>query len=232
MGLRERSASLYGAGPYYLAKLMIALPSETFPFIIQNTILYWIMPFNHSAGSYLMFLLISCSMAFASIGIAFFLGITANGNAGLASGMVAPIALILMLTGGFFINFATIPVYVAWIKDVSYLSFAYQGLCINEFVSRTILIGDTSYDGECFAGQEAICRKGASVLSNLFSNGEDDRTADEWSSQMWMNLFYILILIVIFNLLAYLMLLTKGPKYLVRKGPEKHAIASPKGNVQ
>lgn len=34
----------------------------------------------------------------------------------------------------------------------------------------------------------------------------------------WMNLLYIVIVIVITNVIAFLVLLVKGPKYLQRKG--------------
>jgi len=92
--LRERMNNLYGVGPYYLAKLLVAIPVELAPLLLQNTISYWLLQFNHSFIRYLVFLLFTCGMAFASIGIGFLLAVAAGGNVQAASAGVAPIALL------------------------------------------------------------------------------------------------------------------------------------------
>ena len=42
-------------------------------------------------------------------------------------------AIILLFAGGLYINLDSIPVWIRWVSDISYLSFAYEGLCVNEF---------------------------------------------------------------------------------------------------
>ena len=138
---RERTAKLYAAVPYYFAKVAISFPFDILPLILGGTITYWALDFDHSFVKFMAFLFFFCLMTCCSAGIGFLLSILAGGNAQLASAGVAPLALILMLLGGFYVNTETIPSYLAWISHVSYLNFSFEGLCINEFRGSVLLAG-------------------------------------------------------------------------------------------
>jgi hypothetical protein len=215
--LRERMNNLYGVGPYYMAKLLVAIPVELLPLFVQNTITYWVLQFNHSFSRYLVFLLFTFGMAFASIGIGFVLAVAAGGNVQAASAGVAPIALLFLLLGGFYINSSTIPVWISWFSKIEYVRFVYEGLAINQFNGGIVTAEGVhaESDGSCPPGSILIqtCEEGTTVLNNLFNNGAV-QSEQEWYTQMWMYLTFIIISIVVFNLLAYLVLLSKGPKYL------------------
>ena len=148
--LRERAASLYSTGPYYLAKVCVSAPFELLPIVLGNTVSFWLLDLNHTPEAYLLFLLFCAGMAFSSIGISFILAVLAEGNVQAASAGIGPIAIILLLLGGFYINVETIPVFIRWLAKVSYLSFAYQGLCISQFADRTLTVGGVVADhGVC-----------------------------------------------------------------------------------
>ena len=55
-------------------------------------------------------------MNLCSIGLAFFLAALAGGNAELASAFIAPAAIILLFTGGFYINTDSIPGWITWVR--------------------------------------------------------------------------------------------------------------------
>jgi ABC-type multidrug transport system ATPase subunit len=217
--LRERMNNLYSVAPYYMAKLLVAIPVELGPLFIQNTISFWALQFKHSVDRYLVFLLFTCGMAFASIGIGFLLAVAAGGNVQAASAGVAPIALLFLLLGGFYINTSTIPVWIRWFSKIEYIRFVYEGLAINQFNGGLVTADGVhaQADGTCppgtDAGKAATCAEGTTVLNNLFNNGAV-KTEHEWSVQMWMYVAFILISILVFNFLAYSVLLMKGPKYL------------------
>merc|ERR1712110_1227231 len=126
--LRERMNNLYSIAPYYLAKLLVALPVELVPLVFQNTLAFWVLQFNHSLERYVVFLLFTCSMSLASISVGFMIAVVSGGNIQGASAAVSPIALLLMLLGGFYINSSTIPVWITWFSHIEYLRFAYEGL--------------------------------------------------------------------------------------------------------
>merc|ERR1719440_516732 len=169
---------------------------------------------------YLFFLALSSGMALSSIGVAFTLAVAAGGNVQAASAGIGPIAIILLLLGGFYINVETIPVFIRWLAKVSYLSFAYQGLCISQFADRTLTVGGVVADGGvCPPGTEAQCMPGSEVLDKLFNDGVP-RPSEEWEQLMWRKLAYILACVAVFNSVAYLVLCRKGPKYVPWKEPQ------------
>merc|ERR1712050_446345 len=165
--LRERMNNLYAVGPYYLAKLLVALPVELIPLLVSNTVSYWALPFTHEVSCYLVFLLCTCGMAFASIGIGFLLAVAAGGNAQAASAGVGPIALLFLLLGGFYINSSTIPVWIRWISKIEYVRFVYEALAINEFNGGIVTANGVhaQSDGSC-PPQATLkqCEEGVAVL--------------------------------------------------------------------
>lgn len=213
--LRERMGNLYSVGPYYLAKLLVALPFELIPLLITNTVSFWWLDLNHSGGRYFFFVAFSASTALSSISVAFTLAVAANGNVQAASAGVGPIAIILLLLGGFYINLSTIPPYVRWISEISYLSFSYQGLCINEFGGD-----ENGGRGEkLIAGGEVAY--GNEVLSKLFKKSDKSlfNDAEYWEEEKLHRFLYILVWVLVMNFFAYFVLLVKGPKYLRMSSP-------------
>eukprot|EP00441_Pelagodinium_beii_P040033 CAMPEP_0197626442 /NCGR_PEP_ID=MMETSP1338-20131121/5408_1 /TAXON_ID=43686 ORGANISM="Pelagodinium beii, Strain RCC1491" /NCGR_SAMPLE_ID=MMETSP1338 /ASSEMBLY_ACC=CAM_ASM_000754 /LENGTH=636 /DNA_ID=CAMNT_0043196983 /DNA_START=45 /DNA_END=1955 /DNA_ORIENTATION=+ len=214
--LRERMNNAYSVGPYYLAKLMIAIPGELGPLIAGNTVAYWALKLNHSPEGYLQFLLFTCGMTFASVGLGFMLAAATGGNIQAASAAVGPIALMFLLLGGFYINDSTIPIWIAWLGKVSYVSWSFRGLAINQFNGYTVKAPgfELQDDGSCIPGTDSsFCLEGGKILGNLFNDGVA-KTDEEWNGMMWSMFFYIIICVAIFNSLAYLVLLAKGPKYM------------------
>lgn len=236
--MRERMNNLYSAGPYYLAKLLVALPVEIAPLFVQNTLTYWLLKFNHSADKYLVFLLFTSGMSLASIGVGFLLAVAAGGNVQAASAIVAPVALILMLLGGFYINTSTLPVWIGWLGQIDYMKWVYQALAINEFNGDVIIVkeapdgqaipDDAVVDGKCnptvidaivkriaTPGLKPtdLCIDGITYLNQNFNNG-DVHTEEEWVGIMWRYLIFIGVFIAVFHSLACFVLYTKGPKYL------------------
>jgi hypothetical protein len=217
--LRERMANLYFVGPYYLAKLLVALPFELVPLLITNTVSFWWLDLNHSLAGYAFFVALSSGMALSSIGVAFTLAVAANGNVQAASAGIGPIAIVLLLLGGFYINLQTIPVYVRWISQISYLSFSYQGLCINEFGGD-----ENGGRGERLVtdgGDPADIMYGNQVLSKLFGNNDESLFTDAqyWDDKKLHCFLYVICWILIMNFFAYTLLLMKGPKYLRMSTP-------------
>merc|ERR1711988_1728706 len=118
--LRERMNNLYAMAPYYLAKVLVAIPLEILPLAIGNTIAFWWLKLDHTLEKYFVFLLFTFGTTIASVGIGFLLASATGGNVQAASAAVGPIALIFLLLGGFFINKSTIPVWISWLANIDY----------------------------------------------------------------------------------------------------------------
>jgi ATP-binding cassette subfamily G (WHITE) protein 2 len=212
--LRERMNNLYAMAPYYVAKVFVAIPLEILPLVIGNTVAFWWLKLDHTFTKYCVFLLFACGTSLCSVGIGFLLAAATGGNIQAASACVGPIALIFLLLGGFFINTSTIPVWINWLANINYISWAYEGQAISQFSHAKIAVPGGLEHGSCLAGSSPLqCQDGVETLNNLFNNGQT-RTEDEWESVMWSRFGYICISIAVYNILGYLVLLAKGPKYL------------------
>lgn len=215
--IRERMNNLYAVGPYYLAKLFVAVPMELAPLLVGNTFAYWCLDFTHSVHQYFMFLLFACGMTFASVGIGFVLAVAAGGNVQAASAAVAPIALLMLLLGGFYVNTSTIPVWISWLSKLEYMRFVYEGLAINEFNGQVLAADSTCVDasGACSTLKRCVGLCIDDVLGSLFAPGQPKKTEQQWEAIMWKQFLYVMISICVFWSVGYFVLLTKGPKYLV-----------------
>lgn len=214
--LRERMNNLYAMAPYYVAKVLVAIPVELFPLVVGNSVAYWWLKLNHSIWRYLAFMVFTCGMTFASVGLGFMLAAATGGNIQAASAAVGPLAIVFLLLGGFYINTSTIPAWLAWLSKINYVAWAYTGLAINEFNGISVKSADypAQPDGSCLPGADPVdCEDGTHILGVLFNNGIS-RTQQDWEAIMWSRFLYIVICIGIFNFLGYLVLLAKGPRYL------------------
>eukprot|EP00927_Polykrikos_kofoidii_P085093 TRINITY_DN9153_c0_g1_i3.p1 TRINITY_DN9153_c0_g1~~TRINITY_DN9153_c0_g1_i3.p1 ORF type:complete len:662 (+),score=85.88 TRINITY_DN9153_c0_g1_i3:47-1987(+) len=214
--LRERMNNLYAMAPYFMGKLAVALPVELMPLLVGNSVAFWLLKLDHNVGRYFEYLLFTGGMTFSSVGLGFMLAAATGGNIQAASAAVGPIALIFLLLGGFFINQSTIPAAISWFSKVSYVTWSYQGLCISQFNRRTISVKgvELTPDGTCPSDSTRMtCESGVDILSDNWNNGKH-LSEHEWEATMWLYLVFILICICVFNFLAYLVLVVKGPKYL------------------
>jgi|Transcript_67204 ATP-binding cassette subfamily G (WHITE) protein 2 len=209
--LRERMNNLYAMAPYYLAKVLVAVPLEILPLVVGNTVAYWWLKLDHQFDKYCIFLLFTCACTLSSVGIGFLLASATGGNVQAASAAVGPIALIFLLLGGFFINTSTIPVWISWLANIDYIQWAYEGQAINQLLHAHISIPGGLQHGSCSAS--SFCDDGVEQLNKIFNNG-NPKSEDEWEAIMWRKFAFICIAIGVYNFLGYLVLLAKGPKYL------------------
>ncbi|CAM9625062.1 unnamed protein product, partial [Phaeothamnion confervicola] len=127
----ERSQDTYGIGPYFASKLVAELPiSALFPNIF-SLILIPMSGLNLSPGRVLRFLGITTLEAFASSALGLLVGAVApSEDSALAMGPA--LMTLFIIFSGFYINSGNIPPYLKWIKEVSVIKWAFEGLCVNE----------------------------------------------------------------------------------------------------
>ena len=82
---------------------------------------------------------------------------------------VAPAFVILFLMfSGFFLNDESVPVYMVWLKHISFIKYTFQGLCVNEFRGATFEEGCAAEpDGGNGTAAANYCATGDDVLEQL-----------------------------------------------------------------
>jgi ABC-type transport system involved in multi-copper enzyme maturation permease subunit len=122
---------------------------------------------------------------------------------------VAPAFVILFLMfSGFFLNDESVPVYMIWLKHISFIRYTFQGLVVNEFKGAEFPEGceftnTTTMSGEV-AGPPPRCATGDDVLDQL-SFGE---------VELWFVVMMNLIIGFVFHFLAYSILSARQVKFL------------------
>merc|ERR1719171_215342 len=80
-------------------------------------------------------------------------------NVTMASQIAPAVVVLLLLFSGFLLNEASIPVYFTWLKEISFIRYAFKATAVNEFQ-------DTSF--ECDQADGGFCvTDGNAVLANL-----------------------------------------------------------------
>eukprot|EP00123_Amoebidium_parasiticum_P015471 comp22988_c0_seq1/m.36596 comp22988_c0_seq1/g.36596 ORF comp22988_c0_seq1/g.36596 comp22988_c0_seq1/m.36596 type:complete len:647 (-) comp22988_c0_seq1:242-2182(-) len=163
--LRERAAGAYRVSAYYLAKSFAETPVEIFFPIIFGTITYWMLGLQASAAKFFFFLLTLVTHHFTSQGIGLLLSAaTPSIQVGQAVGPV--LIVLLMLFGGFYLNSDDIWVGFKWIEYISFITYTFRALVINEFEGLTF----TCEPGRCLStGDQVLDMLGMAGKSKWFN---------------------------------------------------------------
>jgi len=132
--------------------------------VIFATIIYWMARYSLSAENYVKYVFVIVLINFTCASMLFMISTMTKS---LASATLASstIILLMLLFGGLLLNFNTIPVWLGWIRYLSFPGFAYeallgnelQGLSINIDLSVTSIVsGGVSLSGDLFIEAFAI----------------------------------------------------------------------------
>jgi ATP-binding cassette subfamily G (WHITE) protein 1 len=130
--IREYESGLYRLPAYFLSRTFVELPFKVVFPIIGGTILYWLVGYQDVASKYvlmvfIMVILENCGTALGIFVASFFEDIA------VALAVVPMFLMPLMIFSGFFVNAATSPAFLQWIKYISPMKYAFVALVKNEF---------------------------------------------------------------------------------------------------
>jgi len=187
--LREHLNGMYRVDTYFLAKQLVDLPLFILDPFITITILYWMVGLNSDPARFIAAVLVVLLVVQVVLSLGYLLScLTSNVDVALA---IAPIVIIpSMLFGGFFLNASSVPVWLVWLKYLSWLFYGFEALMINQWDGVEGIQCDRK--GGCL-------EDGESVLS--------DRGFVE--SRFWVDIIILLVMIVVLRTLAFLALLRK-----------------------
>jgi len=191
---RERASRMYAILPYYISNLMVKLPMDLVPVLVSHTVAFYM---GNLGGRFLIFILMMLleSLCAVSIGMA----LSACFKSVTMAAQTAPIVVILnLIFSGFVINLESIPPYFIWLREVSFIRFAFTGCIVNEFKDESF---------ECDGSDSGVpcIRDGDAVLTQLGFDGED---------LLLKCIVALLIIALTFNILAFAILVYRRPCFL------------------
>eukprot|EP00092_Neocalanus_flemingeri_P095212 GFUD01121127.1.p1 GENE.GFUD01121127.1~~GFUD01121127.1.p1 ORF type:complete len:639 (-),score=177.01 GFUD01121127.1:95-2011(-) len=130
--LREHFNGMYRSDVYFLAKNLVELPLSIVEPMIVITILYWMVGLNPEADRFFIAAGIVLLVVQVVISLGYFMScIAPNIDIALA---IAPVVIIpFMLFGGFYLNSGSVPVWLSWLKYMSWFLYGFEALLINQW---------------------------------------------------------------------------------------------------
>ncbi len=132
---REVRGGYYNPATYYVTKAVLdALLLRAIPVLLYSAPFYPMMGFIGGANHVGLFLMVLSTFAvvIGALSLAVAVGCSTPGQASLVMNIIL---LISLLVGGFFVNAASMPVWISWLRFISAFFYAYAALTINEFSS-------------------------------------------------------------------------------------------------
>ena len=191
---RERAARMYTPVPYFLSTFLVTLPLELAPGIIYGTALYFMTALREGFSYYLTYIGVMMLENFAGIGLGMCLSASFT-NAEMAPQLAPAFVILFLMFSGFFLNEDNVPVFLIWFRELSFIRYAFQALCVNEFKGAEFTCDETS---------TATCIDGDEHLDRL-------RFDDV---KIWENCVILFGMIIGFHLLALGIIYYRQPKYL------------------
>lgn len=189
--LREHFNGMYRTDAYFLTKQLVELPLYIIEPMITLTILYWMVGLNPNAERFFIAAGIVLLVVQVVLSLGYFMScISPNVDIALA---LAPVLIIpFMLFGGFYLNNGSVPVWLSWLKYLSWFLYGFQALLINQW-----------------SGVKGIQCPSNTTLPCL-TTGEQVLEQQAFEEDTFLrNIIMLVVLAVSIRILAYLALLMK-----------------------
>lgn len=157
--MREHAKGMYHPLPFFVAKTMSDTVNTLLLPCFYATVTYWAVGLKRTALAYVVFLgaFALCILVAQSLGLALSCAIPDAQ----VSMIVAPmVILMLMILGGFYIKFSSIPAFIRWLSWCSQARYGFGAMVINEFEGREFACAPGNHvrygEGCPLTGEEVI----------------------------------------------------------------------------
>lgn len=198
---RDRANRLYSVFPFYMSALLTSIPCELLPASLICTILYFMA---NLGGNFFIFLGIVLLENFVGISLGMMVSCCLK-SVTMAPQIAPAVVILFLIFNGSFINEDSIPVYFGWLKELSFIRYAFKAAAVNEFQDATFT---------CVPGRASCIENGEQVLEQLEFNEKN------------MILKAVLMLAglgCLFQVIAFVVLLFRRPRFLELQAPDTTA---------
>ncbi|RKP27887.1 LOW QUALITY PROTEIN: hypothetical protein SYNPS1DRAFT_32331 [Syncephalis pseudoplumigaleata] len=132
--VRERANGYYSPITYFVAKVLFdIIPLRVMPPILLGLVVYHMVGLVPGIGHFAKFLLVLVIFNLTAASICLLLGVLFR-DISIANLLASLVMLFSMLFGGLLLNKESIPVYLRWLKHLSFFNYAFEALIVNEMV--------------------------------------------------------------------------------------------------
>jgi len=202
---RERSNRLYAVVHFYLSSLIVMIPIELLPQLVNNALIFFM---TNLQGSFSVFFGVMLLENIAGISLGMFLSCIFK-NVQMASQLAPAVVILFLMFSGFLINEDSVPVYFLWLQEVSFIRYAFKAVAVNELKGATF---------NCGASDEVCTRDGSQVLAQLGFASE---------GLILTCILALVGILVAFNILAFGVLVLRRPRFLKLQSTNEKVVSSP-----
>ncbi|XP_042225060.1 protein scarlet-like [Homarus americanus] len=156
--LREYKNGIYRCDIYYISKMLSMAPGFIMDPVIFVTICYWIVGLQHQAYQFFMTVLIlifttntasACGAMFSAL----------FDSLPYSMVILIPFDMMLLISGGLFINLSTMPWYIGWVKYLSWFMYSNEALTITQWKGVQEIECDTAPGVPCLTTGDEVINK-------------------------------------------------------------------------
>ncbi|XP_063889214.1 protein white-like isoform X3 [Scylla paramamosain] len=130
--LREHFNGMYRTDVYFLSKMVSELPFHIFYPFAFVAIAYYMVGFTNDVVDFFICATVVILVANCAVSFGYMISCMSK-NLSIALAIASPLIIPLMLFGGFFLNSGSTPVYLTWLKYLSWFSYGNEALLLNQW---------------------------------------------------------------------------------------------------
>ncbi|XP_015181878.1 PREDICTED: protein scarlet isoform X1 [Polistes dominula] len=190
--LREYRAGMYSVFLYYLARILSLIPGLILEPILFITIVYWLSGLRATTDAVILSIMVIMFTMNVSTACGCFFS-AAFDSVPLAMAYLVPFDYILMISMGPFIKLSTLPIYLRWVRYISWLLHSTEALSIIQW--RGV------HNISCEIVHEDLpCMTEGSEVLEYYDFDENN---------FWMNIISMTIIYIVFHIFGYAFLLRR-----------------------
>nr|QTW43726.1 ABCG-like protein 3 [Eurytemora affinis] len=129
--LREHHNGLYRVDTYFIAKQVVMFPLFVIQPVLFMSILYWLAGLHSDLNRFFTSIYITILLTQDVVGVGYLMSCAFRLDIALT--LTSLFTTPLMLVGGFYLNTGSIPIYLRWLKYLSWYYYAFEALMINQW---------------------------------------------------------------------------------------------------
>eukprot|EP00658_Telonema_sp_P-2_P018670 TRINITY_DN17319_c0_g2_i2.p1 TRINITY_DN17319_c0_g2~~TRINITY_DN17319_c0_g2_i2.p1 ORF type:complete len:401 (-),score=68.77 TRINITY_DN17319_c0_g2_i2:323-1525(-) len=197
---RERISNLYHVLPFYLATFFTQIPLELPPQMLSGAVVYYMANLRHGIDHFLTYTAIIALENMSAIALGMLLSALFK-DVSMVPQLAPAFVILFVMFSGYMLNDDSVPNYMAPLKYISFVRYAFQALCVNEFKD--------AMPNLCVQFSPGCHYHSGNTYLKDFLHFE--------SVQIWDCALYLCIVLGAFHVVAYTLLCLGKPSYLPMK---------------
>jgi ATP-binding cassette, subfamily G (WHITE), eye pigment precursor transporter len=155
---REYRNAMYRPDTFFWAKNLADLPIFIILMAMTVLVTYWSIGFYSSWSSFGIYVVVLLLVYQYSLSLnVYFLGVICD-QLDLALNIAPPLRICFMLLGGFLVNDASLPIFISWLKHLSWYKSGFELLALNQWSNVDHIVCEDGLDySSCYhSGEDVI----------------------------------------------------------------------------